>query len=473
MVGVTTHKRILLVDLSAVFWRNWHASKDEQLGSAFETTVKKIRWLASSGYDGVAVCGDFPPYFRKELSPDYKAQRDTPDPAAVDQLRRVKERLDADGFPMWEVKGYEADDVIASATKWAVAQGHHVHVASADKDLMALVCEHVQVRSTATDDIYDAAKVVEKFGVTPRQMPDFLALIGDKSDNVRGVPGVGAVKARDLLARYESITQLLFAVRAGAVVSTPAIQTAIETAAVEGTLEQSFALVSLCDTVPGVEWSTVLDERKEKPLKDSEITDADFEEPAPAAAAQPPIDPLPPAPETKASSVAIVARPADYGTALEPRSMREAYGLAKMSVAARAFGVANADLACAMILRGRALGLDAITSLSAFHVIKDKLTLAATTIEGMVMRSPECEYFMCSESTATSCTWITKRKGYPTEQRHTWTIEDAQRLGVGRNDQWQKQPRTMLRHRCGTDLARMAYPDVVAGLYSIEEMQDA
>lgn len=464
-------RRLLLVDLSAIFHRNWHATADQELGSAFESTVKKVRWLASSGYDGAAVCCDAPPYWRKELHPEYKANRDKPDPALVDQLRRVKERLAADGFPLWESKGFEADDVIASATKWATAHECQVHIASADKDLMALVGARVQVRSTSTDDIYDAEKVREKFGVHPEKMPDFLALVGDKSDNVKGVQGVGAVKARELVTAYESVPQMIAAVRAGATVSTPAIHAAVSAAVADGSLEQSLALVRLNDGVQGIEWEAAFKPREEKPLANSEVTDADFE---PTTVVEPQTTVLESAqPQSSAALATVEPRGGGYAIALEPRSMREAYGLAKMSVAARAFGVANADLACAMILRGRALGLDAITSLSAFHVIKDKLTLSANLIEGMVMKSPECEYFMCSESTPTSCTWITKRRGYPTEQRHTWTIEDAQRLGVGRNDQWQKQPRTMLRHRCGTDLARMAYPDVVAGLYSMEEMQDA
>ncbi len=478
--------KLLLVDLSAIFHRAWHSTADQELGNAFDSTVKKVRWLASSGYDGVAVCIDSPPYDRKKISPDYKANREKPDPGLVEQLHRVKSRLAADGFPIWGSPGAEADDVIASACSWAMLNKHDVHIASADKDLMALVADSIlgsasiQLRSTATDDIYDSAKVVEKFGVAPMRMPDYLALVGDKSDNVAGVPGVGAVKAADLVNRYESVPQLIAALRSGHTVSTPAIQSALSTAALDGSLELALQLVSLRYDVTGIDWSAALKPREEKPLKDSEVTDADFTEEQPAAQQQEqegqPSQAIPSqaiearqeAPQ--ASALAVVAP--SYATALEPRSFNEAWVMAKVAVNSRSFGVTNNEQALAMIIRGRALGLDSVTSLSAFHVIKNKMTLSATMIEGMVMRSECCEYFYVEESTPTKCTWVTKRRGQP-EQRHTWVIGDAQSLGLTGLDQWKKQPRTMLRHRCATDFARMVYPDVVAGLYAAEEMEDA
>lgn len=469
--------KLLFIDLSAIFWRNWHATKDQELGSAFESTIKKVRWLASGGYDGQAVCCDAPPYLRKELSPEYKAQRDKPEPAAIDQLHRVIERLTADGFQIWKAPGFEADDVIASATTWAVAQGHSVHVASADKDLMALVGEKVQLRSTATDDIYDVARVVEKFGVQPWQITDYLALVGDKSDNVQGVPGVGNVKAAELIKKFESVAQIIAAVRGGVIVGTPAIHAAVRDAVNNGSLELAQQLVSLRLDVTGIDWGRALGPREEKPLENSAVTDDDFEpEPEVQATPMPPAQSQPatvidmPAEATTQTAMVVQSQ---YSTALEPRSFKEAFTLARLANNSRVFGVANPETACAMILRGRALGLDAITSLSAFHVIKDKLTLSANLIEGMVMRATCCEYFMCTESTATRCTYKTKRRGYPEEQTHTWTIEDAQRLGLTGLDQWKKQPRTMLRHRCSTDFARMVYADVVAGLYAPEEMDDA
>jgi DNA polymerase-1 len=471
------NRRLLLIDLSAIFWRNWHATKDQELGSAFESTIKKVRWLASSGYDGCAVCCDAPPYWRKKIAPEYKAQRDQPEPAAVDQLHRVMARLEADGFPLWKAPGFEADDVIASATTWAVTNGCDVHIASADKDLMALVSDRVQLRSTSTDDVYDTARVVEKFGVKPWQMPSFLALVGDKSDNVKGVAGVGAVKARELVSNYESVAQLAEAVRAGVTVGTPAINAALKAGVADGSLDLSLQLVTLRLDVDGIEWEGAFAERKEKPLANTEVTDADFEDTAeekrPASTPPPPITTQQPGEQiAPVQATAIVQQPSSYGTALEPKSAREAFLVAKSAVAARVFGVSNPDTAFAMILRGRALGLDAITSLTAFHIIKDKLTLSANLIEGMVQRAECCEYFMCVESTDKSCTYKTKRRNYPAEQSHTWTIEDAQRLGLIGLDQWKKQPRTMLRHRCSTDFARMVYADVVAGLYSSEEMQD-
>ena len=166
--------RLLLVDLSGLFWTAWHATSDQELGSAFELVYQRItRHMAD--HDLVAVCVDSPPYKRKQIDPEYKANRDEPDLAAVDQLARLRERLTADGHVVWGVQGYEADDVIASACAIAAERELPVTILSQDKDLAQLVSDttDIVVLNPRSGNRLDAAAVVDKFGVSPNQVRDF------------------------------------------------------------------------------------------------------------------------------------------------------------------------------------------------------------------------------------------------------------------------------------------------------------
>jgi DNA polymerase-1 len=205
-------KKALLVDLSGIFWRNYHATVDAPIGEAFQRTVDRVTKEASH-YDFVAVCEDRPPYKRKALSDAYKAQRDAPEPAAIEQFKRVKERLTKDGWCVWGAQGFEADDIIATAVhQWATKENddpvERIHVLSSDKDLMQLVSPNVFVVSVSDGAAYGEDEVLAKWGVRPEMMRDLLALMGDKSDNVPGVPGVGPKNAAKLLHQWGDIDGL-------------------------------------------------------------------------------------------------------------------------------------------------------------------------------------------------------------------------------------------------------------------------
>ena len=146
--------------------------------------------------------------FRNTLYPEYKAGRDKQPEDLAAQLPLVRELCDAFGVPMIEVADFEADDVIATLVETAPA-GAEVRIVSTDKDLMQLVGSGVELLDTMKDRRIDAAAVEERFGVPPEKLLDVRALVGDPSDNIPGVKGIGEKGAAKLILEYGSLDALL------------------------------------------------------------------------------------------------------------------------------------------------------------------------------------------------------------------------------------------------------------------------
>ena len=146
--------------------------------------------------------------FRNEIYPDYKAQRELPPPELVAQLAASEELAESFGAATFADERYEADDLIATLCHQLTAQGCRVVVVTSDKDLAQLVDEQVTLYDFAKGVRFDSAAVVEKFGVRPAQIADYLGLAGDSVDNIPGVRGVGAKTAVALLRRFASIEEL-------------------------------------------------------------------------------------------------------------------------------------------------------------------------------------------------------------------------------------------------------------------------
>ena len=147
--------------------------------------------------------------FRHDMYSDYKANR----PPMPEELRQQIEPLHilvkALGYPLLSVSGVEADDVIGTLATQAAAVGKHVVISTGDKDMAQLVNERVSLINTMSNTVLDEAGVVEKFGVKPEQIIDFLALMGDSSDNIPGVEKVGPKTAVKWLAKYGTLEQVL------------------------------------------------------------------------------------------------------------------------------------------------------------------------------------------------------------------------------------------------------------------------
>ena len=127
--------------------------------------------------------------FRDEEYPDYKAHRPSMPPDLKEQLPAIDRMVEQHDFPILRVEGYEADDVIGTLAKQAIAAGHEVRIISGDKDFAQLIGPDVRMLDTLRDILFDAEVVQKKWGVAPEIFIDHLALLGDTADNIPGVPG--------------------------------------------------------------------------------------------------------------------------------------------------------------------------------------------------------------------------------------------------------------------------------------------
>jgi DNA polymerase-1 len=146
---------------------------------------------------------------RKERYEEYKAHRKPMPEDLRPQIPWIRKVVEAYKIPLLELEKYEADDVLGTLAKKASAKGYEVVLISPDKDLMQLVGEGVKMHHPTRDKLYDAEGVAEDFGVPPHQVIDVLALMGDASDNVPGVPGIGEKGAKKLIGEHGSLEALL------------------------------------------------------------------------------------------------------------------------------------------------------------------------------------------------------------------------------------------------------------------------
>ena len=205
-------KTLLLVDGSSYLYRAFHAmpsltnSKGMPTGAAYGICNMLRSILSEQKPDYMAVIFDAKgKTFRDDMFAEYKATRaPMPDELRV-QIEPIHALVDAMGIPRLVVPGVEADDVIGTLATQASAIGVHTNMSTSDKDMAQLVNETVTMVNTMDGGVLDPAGVQEKFGVPPQRIIDYLALIGDTSDNVPGIPKVGPKTASKWLALYDSI----------------------------------------------------------------------------------------------------------------------------------------------------------------------------------------------------------------------------------------------------------------------------
>lgn len=196
---------LYLIDLSGYVFRAYHAiaplqnATGEPTHATYGTLQMIMKLIDERKPMLLAVAMESGSNFRDELDPNYKAHRPPAPPDLAIQMRRAKELVEAYRIPTLACEGCEADDVIAALVKQARAQGLKVVIASADKDLMQLVDDRCVMWDAMRDRVYGPPEVLHKFGVGPEKLRDLLALVGDSSDNVPGVPGVGLKTAAELL----------------------------------------------------------------------------------------------------------------------------------------------------------------------------------------------------------------------------------------------------------------------------------
>ena len=212
----TTHTPFVLVDGSSYLFRAYHAmpeltnSKGEPTNAIYGVTNMLRRLIADYGPEHVVVVFDAKgKTFRNDMYKEYKANRPPMPEDLACQIAPIHEIVEAMGLPLLCVPGVEADDVIGTLAAQATELGMDAIVSTGDKDMAQLVNRHISLVNTMTDTTMDRAGVIEKFGVPPERIIDYLTLIGDTVDNVPGVPKVGPKTAVKWLNEYGSLDEIM------------------------------------------------------------------------------------------------------------------------------------------------------------------------------------------------------------------------------------------------------------------------
>lgn len=213
-------KKILLIDGNSILNRAFYGTQSSYLknaeglytGALFGFMNMYLKQIEEINPEYCAVAFDVKaPTFRHEKYPEYKAGRHAMPPELAAQFPVAKELIDAMGIARLELPGYEADDLLGTYSRIATENGLKCYIMTGDRDSLQLVNENVHVLLCYTQkgkphtDEYDIAAVKEKYGVLPSQMIDLKALMGDSSDNIPGVPGVGEKTAAMLISQYETL----------------------------------------------------------------------------------------------------------------------------------------------------------------------------------------------------------------------------------------------------------------------------
>lgn len=209
-------KQLILVDGSSYLFRAFHAlpplvsSKGQPTG-AVKGVINMIRSLIKSYEDSnIAIVFDAKgKTFRSKIYTEYKAHRPPMPDELRSQIQPIHEIIEAMGLPLLIISDVEADDVIGTLSEQATQAGISTLISTGDKDLAQLVNDKVTLINTMTSELLDSESVVAKFGVAPDRIIDYLALMGDKSDNIPGVPSVGPKTAVKWLQEYGSMEGII------------------------------------------------------------------------------------------------------------------------------------------------------------------------------------------------------------------------------------------------------------------------
>lgn len=440
-----------IIDLSAIYRRYWHMSEGENVNSAARKTLAFVRRLYEADIE-IIVALDAPPYKRKEVYPEYKANREPMSAAIKHELDKTIESIRNDGWKIARCQGYEADDVIATLVKNADCE---TVVYGTDKDLL---------QCTDVYDIFnDKVKTPENtLNVSRDKVVDYLTLCGDSSDNIKGVKLIGPKKAVDMLGKYGTIKGIYDALLSNPEDFTPATTNNLQDAM--AWIDTTRSIIVLSDDLDLEIEQKEIDRTKEV-IEEMETEKEHCEEIT----------------ESEETAIATVdQRPArvvrykdvEYKNSLEPMGIDELWRCSNALHQSQLYeGFATPQGIMAAIMHGREIGMGAAMSVSSINVIKGKPSVGAEALVAMVKASSDCEYLQCTERTPTSATWVTKRRGSPKEISVTFTMEDARAMGKDNDYNYKKQPAQMLMWRAASIICRMEYPDKTKGMMSKEEMQ--
>jgi ribonuclease HI len=214
---VNATPQLYLLDGSGYIYRAFYGIQDCATSAGMPTnavfgfTRMLLGLLQEHSPDYLAVVFDRPreETFRREIYPEYKANRDAVPGNLSSQVPYIKKVLEALNIPALEAPGFEADDVIATLARRYAAEGIQVTVVTGDKDLMQIVADGIRLLDTMKDTFSGVQEVLDRFGVLPELVADVLGLAGDTSDNIPGVPGIGEKTAAKLVQQFGSLEDVL------------------------------------------------------------------------------------------------------------------------------------------------------------------------------------------------------------------------------------------------------------------------
>lgn len=519
-------KILTLVDLSHRLRVLYHArasdSGPNDAGARFIAELSEWRRNA----EHLIVACDAPPYMRTQAFPDYKKGRER-DEAYIQICRWVRERLVADGYSIASSQGHEADDCVATLSVALADKFDEVRIISEDKDMLACITDKVRMcapTSRGDFEMRDSDWLFKKWGITPEQVPMFLAIKGDKSDAIAGISGIGDVGATKLITSFGTIPKMRLAAVA-----------AFEESQKEGAkplsafwrrfldgapnLELWLSLTTLRTDVP-LDLHALLKKQAIKPLVKDDVEDWDeiaereaiqaesnvTETPKVEAKTEAP-KPIPPtvAAATAASTASsatqaetssgslqqnyvsdiqsgpvsiVVDRPAppSWALALQPATANEALHIAKVLFNSRHYSQYGSERGVySVIMLGRELGVGLAAALQGFHIVNDKPFPSAHLLRSLAERDPNCEWIMCTHADDKSATWVTKHRKIPEPMSYTYTRERAEQAGMftGKNaHNWKTKTQEMLEKTSGAKGVRRWYPGATMGLHIPEEIDE-
>jgi len=207
--------KLYIFDTQNIFYRSFYAP--EGLTTSYGMPVQGLHGLVRMVH---SIMRDHKPdlvafamegggqNLRKNLDPTYKANRTEPPDDLKIQIQILPELMEAMGYPTVKYEGYEADDTIASLCKKATEQGIHSVIVSSDKDFCQLISPTVTMFNISKGELIDPIAVEMRYGVTPKQFLDYLSIVGDTADNIKGVKGIGDKGAAKLLGEFGTLESI-------------------------------------------------------------------------------------------------------------------------------------------------------------------------------------------------------------------------------------------------------------------------
>jgi len=233
-------KRLIIIDSNALLHRAFHAlpplttKTGQPTGAVYGYLLILFKAIKDLNANYIVACFDTKaPTFRHERFEEYKAHRPATPDGIISQIPLAKKVLEKFKIPVFAKEGFEADDLIATiCTKVISNEDTEVYILSGDLDNLQLVNDRTKVytmgKGIKDSVLYDRERVLQRFGVEPKQMNDFKALTGDASDNVPGVPGIGGKTATEIIQKYGSIENLYSELATDTAVLKPKVKEALK-----------------------------------------------------------------------------------------------------------------------------------------------------------------------------------------------------------------------------------------------------